>query len=153
MQGSVGTDCSQTFVGGSSRTLTASWGRASAVASASALSLGKPFMPMQAECVQTGDMSIFSALCSHVIPACFLAESIIMVTSSLVIIAGTGNESFIGLFLLSGSFLGVSQPKLRQPRVIVWPRSLWAVEFAMVVCNRHIVDRGVARGHKPMFVE
>ena len=52
---------------------------------------------MAAEWVQTGDMPIFSAISSQVRPAFFLAERIIAVTSSLVIIS-----VIIGPFMLVG---------------------------------------------------
>ena len=77
-----------------------------------AFSGGKAFMPMAAEWVQTGDMPILSAMPSHVSPAVFLAERIMAVTSSLVIMSVIGVVPFLLGYLL--------QAERGQARMIIW---------------------------------
>src|SRR6056297_3063545 len=139
MHGSVGTLCSHTLVGGSSNTLTASCGRPMTDTMASALSLGQPFMPMQAEWVQTGDMPILSAIPSQVMPACFLADRIIIVTSSLVIMLGISNASFMGNCPFVQRAVR-SEAEIAQAGVILGARALRPAEFSVGLVNRHIVD-------------
>ena len=59
-------------------------GQASAVTSACALSKGMAFMPMQAECLKTGDMLMRWAIPSQDRPWAFLAKRIRAVTFSRV---------------------------------------------------------------------